>query len=150
MTDLVERLKALVALEKDATPGPWVWQNGSSWWRLASEATRRDGDVICPVVDQYDRHPNLSFKNGDVDRNLIVALRNSIEDIQHAADEIVRLRKALQAIGDGDVPRPVGEPWAKDGAPSKLDKCTHGRRMNEDCDQCIEEFARQALSGDTP
>jgi len=57
----------------------------------------------------------------------------------------VGMRDALKKISEHDVPRPVGEPWAKDGKPSKHDKCTHGNWMWADCDNCTAEFAAAAL-----
>lgn len=52
------------------TPGPWEWQNGSSWWRLGTRG--HDGNVLRPVVATYDNHPDLSFKN-HADKALIAA-----------------------------------------------------------------------------
>ncbi len=63
-----------------------------------------------------------------------------------AADEIERLRAALQTIVDG-IPRPeAAETWRDDGKPSKADRCRHGHYMYEDCDECISDFARSTLS----
>lgn len=56
-------------------------------------------------------------------------------------------RSSLQKISEHDIPRPVGEPWAKDGKPSKHDKCTHGNWMWADCDNCTAEFASNTLQG---
>lgn len=67
------------------TPGPWVWQTGCSWRRLASEATGNDGDVLMPVVDRTDGHPNLSFKNGGFtgpDARLIAAAPELLEALR--------------------------------------------------------------------
>jgi hypothetical protein len=98
---LPERLKALVEMGKEATPGPWEWHTGCSWWRLSSKNGRRSGDVICPVVNQYDNHPDLSIPN-KADADLIVEMRNSLPDLAQAAEqltakdkEIERLRAAL-------------------------------------------------------
>lgn len=62
-----------------------------------------------------------------------------------AANEIERLREALQNIADGDVNRESVEKWREDGEYSKHDKCKHGSYMYEDCGDCIAEFARAAL-----
>lgn len=61
--------------------------------------------------------------------------------------EADRMRGALEAIAEGDEPRPTGKAWNTDGSPSKHDKCTHGVWMYEDCGQCVAEFARKALEG---
>lgn len=59
----------------------------------------------------------------------------------------VRLRAALERIGNGDVPRPVAEPWdKKSGKPSKNDRCEHDEFMYADCGECIAAFARAALA----
>lgn len=70
-----------------------------------------------------------------------------------SADEITRLRAevarkdaVLLAICEGDIPRPVAKPYRVDGTPSKNDQCEHGQWMYEECWQCIEQFARTALT----
>lgn len=70
---LADELEKLLA---EATPGPWVWQTGSSWTRLGTETGRlTDGSVICPFVNHHDQHPDLSVRACDAD--LIVFLRNN-------------------------------------------------------------------------
>lgn len=66
-------------------------------------------------------------------------------DGPEAADEIERLREALQKIADGDVERVSAEKWRTDGKYSKLDKCKHGLFMYEECGECVREFVRAAL-----
>ena len=92
--DLSARLRELMA---EATPGPWVWQTGSSWTRLGTETGRRtDGSVICPFVNQYDRHPDLSVKNCDAD--LIVTLANNVEAIVRALEALEGAENALEKL----------------------------------------------------
>lgn len=55
------------------------------------------------------------------------------------------LELALEAIRDGNVPRPVRTPWRADGRPSKHDRCTHDVWMYEDCGSCISTYADSAL-----
>jgi hypothetical protein len=63
---------------------------------------------------------------------------------------IAELEKALNAIADGDVPRPVSFHYRKDWQPSKNDRCIHEMFMYEDCGLCIEEFARAELAKGKP
>lgn len=65
-----------------------------------------------------------------------------------AADEIERLRAALETIAHGDVPRPVAVPWREN--PSKHDKCSHGLAMYEDCGECISGYACATLNPSGP
>ena len=59
--------------------------------------------------------------------------------------EVERFREALENIEQGDVPRPVGQVYRRDGKPSKLDQCIHRVAMYDDCGNCIANFARAAL-----
>jgi len=43
------------------TPGPWKWWDSCSFRRLSHEG---DGDVLAPVVQQSDGHPDVHFRNG--------------------------------------------------------------------------------------
>lgn len=49
------------------TPGPWKWWTSCSFRRLSSEATGRDGDVLCAVTQRSDGHPDLHLANGGYD-----------------------------------------------------------------------------------
>lgn len=55
-------LDALDALVAKATPGPWRWWTSNSHARLSSDATSKDGDVIC-AVRASDGLPVLSVTN---------------------------------------------------------------------------------------
>lgn len=59
-----------------------------------------------------------------------------------------RLRAALERISTGDVPRTHVIIYRDDGEHSKHDRCPHGRRMYEDCDECVSEFARSVLDAE--
>jgi len=70
-----------------------------------------------------------------------------IEDIlllRGAANEIERLREALDKIAALDVPRPVMTRYRADGEPSKYDRCTHLIPMWDDCARCISSYANAA------
>ncbi|MEH3121131.1 MAG: hypothetical protein PGN16_03985 [Sphingomonas phyllosphaerae] len=64
---------------------------------------------------------------------------------EDARERVKVLEEALEAIRDGDVPRPVHCHWRADGKPSKLDECKHGVTMSEDCAGCTAEFIDTAL-----
>jgi hypothetical protein len=64
---------------------------------------------------------------------------------EESADEIERLREALRAIADGDVPREHAIIYRSDGVHSKHDKCKHGAWMYDGCEDCVTEYARAAL-----
>ena len=88
-------------LLKSATPGKWVWQTGSSWTRLGTETGRRtDGSVICPFVNQYDRHPDLSVRTADAE--LIVTLVNNAPALVAALRSLADMRGALEKIATKD------------------------------------------------
>lgn len=55
---------------------------------------------------------------------------------------------ALKKIAEGDWPREHATIYRDDGKHSKHDLCPHGRRIYEDCDECVCAFARSVL--DTP
>jgi hypothetical protein len=57
-----------------------------------------------------------------------------------------KLVEALEAVRDGDVPRPVGKRWRGDEAYSKNDQCIHNVWMYEDCGNCTAAFIDAALT----
>lgn len=68
-------------------------------------------------------------------------------EINAQAAEIERLRAALGAVAEGDVPRRAATVFRDDGQPSKSDRCEHGMWHYEDCGECISGFAHEALKG---
>jgi hypothetical protein len=56
-----------------------------------------------------------------------------------------KLKEAMENISNGDVPRNRAKPWAKDGSPSKHDRCEHDRWFYEDCDTCTSNYAQSVL-----
>lgn len=60
--------------------------------------------------------------------------------------ETDRLRTAMKRISEGDWPRQRAKIYRQDGQFSKHDECPHGRRMWEDCDECLSAYARSVLS----
>ena len=85
-------LDELELLLRRVPPLPWVWQNGCSFWRLASAVTGKDGDVLNPTRD-HDGHPNLSTAYGVQD--FIVKLANLAPRLLTAA----RQQPPAQASG---------------------------------------------------
>ena len=77
------------------TPGPWEWWTSNSFRRLSSAVTRRDGDVLCAVVQRSDGHPDVLLRNGGwdgPDGRLIAAapeLAKALEMLEDAASCIV-------------------------------------------------------------
>lgn len=106
--------------------------------------------------DAADTIEDLTAERDRLSKNLEIALRGAKdrelawqkaeEALEAAEARAAELEAALTKISEHDVPRPVGEPWAKDGRPSKHDKCTHGNFMWEGCDNCTAEFASAALT----
>lgn len=92
--------------------------------------------------------PGQPWERSKADANidLAIELRKNLPTILRLLESVVEAEKALVTLSECGVPRPVGEPWRKDGTPSKEDKCVHQRRMWEDCDECTAVFALRALS----
>lgn len=72
------------------------------------------------------------------------------EDAAALLSDRTALIEALTKIAEGDEPRPVGEYWRGECIPSKHDKCIHGVWINEDCGNCVSEFARTTLEAIHP
>jgi hypothetical protein len=100
------KLDELERLAHAATPGPWEWWTSNSWRRLTAEGGR-EGGVLCPFVNRYDHHPDLSI---------------SAEDMAHIASadpptvlELVReLRETrrLAAVGaEAERHKELGRTW---------------------------------------
>ena len=66
------------------TPGPWVWATSNSWSRLM-RVGGKDGGILCPVVHQYDAHPDLSIPN-EADARLIAAAPEMLEALKEAVE----------------------------------------------------------------
>ena len=80
LDELIARLKEL---DRMATPEPWIWYNGCSWWRLGvSEG--KDTAIICPVIDD-DGHPNMDVKKEN--REFISQLRTLLPEIIKRLEE---------------------------------------------------------------
>jgi hypothetical protein len=81
---------------------------------------------------------------------LAAEVRAQRETIAGLTARVEAMTRALTAVVDGDVPRPVKEPWSGLDTPSKHDICPHDMPMWQDCPNCISDFARATLSGDAP
>jgi hypothetical protein len=81
---------------------------------------------------------------------LAAEVREQRETIAGLTARVEAMTRALTAVVDGDVPRPVKEPWSGLDTPSKHDICPHDMPMWQDCPNCISDFARATLSGDAP
>jgi hypothetical protein len=78
--------------------------------------------------------------------DLLTGLRMSLGNTQTLDG---RLSVRVQAIIDGDYPRPVAVIYRKDGQASKHDLCAHALAMYVDCPDCMTEALRAALSRST-
>lgn len=101
LTDLTERLRDLLA---NATPGPWMVQDGCSWRRIGTR--QHDGDVLRPTNSRTDGHPDLTADDGMCRYNLeaIVETHNALPDLlttlETLTEENARLREALSELVD--------------------------------------------------
>lgn len=107
----------------------------------------RGTDDICPCQNETPWPRPARDYEGTI-RTLELQQQTDRQTIAGLLARVKRLKEALEAICDGDVPRPVGIYWRDDHTPSKNDRCAHELWMYEECGECIAEFARTAL-GDT-
>src|SRR3990167_1621571 len=77
------KLERLQALEREATKGPWVWDEDGDLMALW-ELEPCDGDIVLGMYTGYKPEP--------ADAALIAALRN-------AAPDLIRVAVALQDLG---------------------------------------------------
>lgn len=80
-------------MSKQYTPGPWIWQNSCSWWRLGT--LRGDGYILRPAV-MKDGWPTIDFPSGGptgADAQLIARA----PDI---ADRLDQLEQRVRALAD--------------------------------------------------
>lgn len=103
------------------------------------EATEQELRAVARTIDEC----LPEFKASAPDLYMDSALAKRI--CREAADEIKRLREALEAISDGDYEMPHHDIYRSDGVQSKHDRCPHGQWMYDGCDECCAEFARKAL-----
>lgn len=101
-----------------------------------------DADEFIEVVDALDNFKwDRIMREGKED----TPLKDARARAEAAEAQVAALTKALEKIGELDHERVTKEVYRNDGAHSKMDKCDHGRRMYEDCDECTAAFARKAL-----
>lgn len=63
--------------------------------------------------------------------------------------ENARLKVALEAIQNMKLSRPVAHYSSPDHKRSIYDLCVHKVMMRDTCEECIQDFARKALAGET-
>lgn len=114
-------------------------------------------DDACPISPHHSPGAEDVSKEvlGDLEQLLTEASENGFTpEIEQAFMDglpgvfarVRALEEAMERIAEGDIPRTEGEKWRKDGQYSKLDRCSHGPMMNEDCGDRISDFARAALT----
>ena len=123
-----------------ATQGEWTYSKQIDPLPMVAQVWKPDGDSLCELwVSDDDAQSSADARHiANMDPPTTIAL----------VEEVERLRDVLTKISDGNIAPVIGERWAKDGTPSKHDKCIHSRYIWEDCDQCLSDFARQALGED--
>lgn len=82
-------------MTKRWTPGPWRWWTSNSWRRLSSDHPehRREGCVLCPIVQRSDGHPDIIVTDGDM--ALIAAAPELYEAL---ADAKITLEEAAKLL----------------------------------------------------
>lgn len=100
MTDLTERLRELLA---NATPGPWMVQDGCSWRRIGTR--QHDGDVLRPTNSRTDGHPDLTADDGMCRYNLeaIVETHNALPDLLTTLETLTQENARLREAGWRDI-----------------------------------------------
>ena len=83
-------LEAIRGRAEKATPGPWVVQNGCSWWRIGT--LDRDGAVLCPTKHPRDGQPDLTAGRGEDLQDNLDFIAHAREDIPALCDEVERVR----------------------------------------------------------
>lgn len=97
-------LEELERLAREATPGPWELQDGSSWRRIGTRDG--NGNVLCPYNSPSDQHPDLCAGRGeDVYANLrfivaanpsaVLSLLSRVKELEGA---LMRLETANDAL----------------------------------------------------
>lgn len=89
MTDRVD-LEALRALERAATPGPWVYEPDDEGSTMGWVSAKRKNMMPSPLFKVLSDSAQAAL-----DADLVEALRNAFPAM---ADEIERLREALDSI----------------------------------------------------
>lgn len=115
----------LKRLAEEATPGPWVLQDGCSWRRIGTR--EHDGNVLCPTKAN-DGHPDLCAGRGeDVYANLrFICAANPQKVLEILAEneakdaEIERLRSAAAMACDLLAERTYGSQARSPGHNARL------------------------------
>ena len=98
-TKKVIDLDALEKLADDATPGPWIVQDGCSWRRIGTR--HGDGDVLCPINHHRDNHPDLTAGRGhDTYANLNYIAAANPATIKALIAELKEARALLSILDD--------------------------------------------------
>lgn len=69
-----------------ATPAPWMVQDSCSWRRIGTAEPYADGNVICPITQYSDNHPDL------------LAARPDLEFIARAREDIPALCATVRGL----------------------------------------------------
>jgi len=94
----------------------------------------------------------LEEKEDDGRQIVVDALANLLVKTAHkernkALDQVQRLKESLEAIRDMKLGRRVDFRSRSDNQPSCYDLCKHKVMMKDTCEECIMEFAGDAIEG---
>lgn len=81
----------------NASRGPWEWWTSNSFRRL-SGPSGKDGDILHAVVSQYDRHPDVSIREEDMD---------FIEEARDAMPQLLAEVRRLRALAVQGATKPM-------------------------------------------
>lgn len=105
-------LDALEKLADEATPGPWIVQDGCSWRRIGTR--HGDGDVLCPTNHHRDNHPDLTAGRGhDTYANLNFIAAANPATIKALIAELKDARSVIKPLADCEIIEP-DQPLADD------------------------------------
>lgn len=146
-------LRKSVALRRPAEMADSHAGEEVTWDRIANAHSSMCGAEVWKSTNPNEGH--RVYKQNEKEACYMCVALKSIKALEAERDTLSTsngvLAAALEKIATGEGVRPVGtayypEGHAQRGQRTKHDKCTHDRRMWEDCDECIAEFARAALS----
>lgn len=87
--------------ETKFTPGPWSIWTSCSWRRIGNPRT---GQLVCePIVQRFDKHPDLHFHNGGPegpDAHLISSAPDLYEALNNA---VILMETHKEWYGDSGV-----------------------------------------------
>lgn len=100
-TPTIEEIKEAQAR---ITRGEWMLQDSCSWRRIGTAEPYSDGNVVCPVIQRGDNHPDLLAKREDLQ-----FIANAPRYVDFLLSEVDRLKAEKYPCPHWDEP-PIGTP----------------------------------------